>query len=87
MMPNYSENKGLAKIPVDFRASVEQDLINIALMIRTTRESQKISQKKLAELLQVDSSTVQGIEQLRVRPSLELLLAIVKVLKMKITLE
>ncbi len=75
-MPNYSENKRLAKIPVEVRTSVEQDLINIALLIKTTRESQKIGQERLAEMLQVDPTTIQGIEQLRVRPSLELLLAI-----------
>ena len=86
-MPNYSENKRLAKIPVEFRTSVEQDLINIALLIKTTRENQKIGQERLAEMLQVDPTTIQGIEQLRVRPSLELLLAITKVLKMKIVLE
>lgn len=86
-MPNYSENKRLAKIPVAYRSAVEKDLLDIAAKIKKRREAKNISQEKLAEMLQVDPTTIQGIEQLRVRPSLELLLAIVKILEMKITLK
>lgn len=85
-MPQASKNKRLDKIPIKYRAAVEADMVDIVVKLKKQRVKKKIVQEELAEMLQVDPTTIQGIEQQRVRPSIELLLAMIKVLEMKIVL-
>jgi DNA-binding XRE family transcriptional regulator len=84
---NSSKNKGLDRIPKKYRASVEADLKAIALQIKKKRKAKKLTQEGLAELLEVDPSTIQAIEQSRHRPSVELLMTIIKALETKVVLQ
>lgn len=86
-MSNASKNKRLDRIPKQYRIAIEEDLAALALKIKKRRKSLDITQEELAELLGIDPTTIQGIEQMRSRPSLELLLTIVKVLKMRVMLQ
>lgn len=86
-MAKLTKNKRLERIPKALRGAVEADLSDIAGKIRKKRKSKKLTQEGLAELLEVDPTTIQALESERGRPSLELLLAIVKTLEIKIILK
>ena len=86
-MKNSSKNRRLDRIPKQYKQEVVSDLIAIADKIKKRRKAKGFTQESLAEVLNIEPTTIQGIEQMRGRPSLELLLAIVKVLEMKITLQ
>lgn len=86
-MRNSSKNRRLDRIPKKYRQAVITDLGTIAEKIKKRRAKLGFTQESLAEALNVEPTTVQSIEQMRGRPSLELLLAIVKILEMKITLK
>ena len=86
-MRNNSKNRRLDRIPKQHKKEVEDGLALIAEKIKKKRKMKGFTQESLAEALNIEPSTLQGIEQKRGRPSLELLLAIVKVLEMKITLQ
>ena len=86
-MKNNSKNRRLDRIPRQHKQEVEDGLALIAEKIKKRRKMKGFTQESLAEALNIEPSTLQGIEQKRGRPSLELLLAIVKVLEMKIILQ
>ena len=85
-MSKATKNRRLDRVPKQYRSAITTELLGIASKIKRKRKALGITQEGLAELLEIDPTTIQAIEQLRSRPSLELLLAIVKVLKMRITL-
>lgn len=86
-MRNTSQNKRLDRIPKRYRDEVESDLGRIAEKIKKRRQQKELTQEGLAELLNIEPATLQSIEQQRGRPSIELLLAIVKILEMRLTLK
>lgn len=86
-MRNSSKNKRLERVPKQFREAVETDLEVIAEKIKKRRRNKELTQEQLAEALNIEPTTLQAIEQQRGRPSLELLLTIVKALEMKITIK
>lgn len=86
-MKKRSKNRRLERLPKQYRDDVEVGLTFVAEQLKKRRISKDMTQEGLAELLNVEPTTIQSIEQMRGRPSLELLLAMVKVLEMKITLK
>lgn len=86
-MKNSSKNKRLDRVPKQYKHDVFSDLAIIADKLKKRRKAKGYTQEELAEILNIEPSTLQGIEQMRNRPSLELLLAMVKVLEIKITLK
>lgn len=85
-METRSKNKRLDKVPSRLRAAVKTDFVKIRDRIKQGRKDSGLTQDALASLLDVEVTTIQSIEQGRARPSLELLLTLVKTLKIKIVL-
>lgn len=86
-MPQVSKNKRLDKMPKKYRSVIEENLIELVSELRSRRTQIEMTQEELAEELNVHRTTVQALEQHRTRPSIELLLAWVLVLKSKIELK
>ncbi|MBY0315668.1 MAG: helix-turn-helix domain-containing protein [Bdellovibrionales bacterium] len=84
---NKSKNKRLDKVPKKYREAVKTDLVLIAEKIKKQRRAKGMTQEQFSEIINVEPTTLQAIEQQRGRPSLELLLTIVKVLETKIVIK
>ncbi len=83
-MANNTKGKRLQKIPREFKNIVLDDMKNLSQILRQERKSKGLTQEKLAEQVDVSLTTIQSIEQLRTSMSLELLLTILKALKIKL---
>jgi len=81
-----SKNKRIDRLPKPLRRGVEAELLALAKYLKRKREAKGLTQEGLAGLLNVETTTVQAIKQMRSRPSLELLVTIVKALHKRIVL-
>jgi DNA-binding XRE family transcriptional regulator len=86
-MPKSSEGLRLKKIPKPHREYVEDQLTRVARTLKMRRKELGLTQAELAEGLNVEVVTIQAIEQRRCRPSFEMFLAMIQVLKLKLKLE
>ena len=80
-------NSKLNKIPKEYRHAVERDLSYIASRIREKRQKLKLTQEELAERTNLATKTIQAIEQSRRTASLEALLLITHVLRLRLDLD
>ena len=84
---NFVEkNSRLAKIPKEYRRVVERDMVYIADRIREKRQKLNLTQEELAEKTNLATKTIQAIEQNRRTASLEALLLIAHVLRLRLDL-
>lgn len=82
-----STSKNLDKLPANIRAGIESDLEEIADLFRDKRHELGLSQEEVAAKLNIDPTTYQSIERKRRKPSIEIFLGLIKILKLKITLQ
>ena len=74
----------IEQIPPRYRRGVIVHLHTVAEAIKRAREAQKITQEELAELVEVDVSTVKSIEQKKRIPSMGLFFYLCEVLKIPV---
>jgi len=79
-------DKRLLKLPVKYRTFVRKDIRDLVDAIQKRRQELKISQTKFSEEINISFKTLQAIEQGSRKPSLEVLLAMCRALKIKIEL-
>jgi DNA-binding XRE family transcriptional regulator len=79
-------NKGLEGATPKEVKEIESELQSIGSAIQTYRQKAKISQEKLAEILDVNVNTIKYIEQGRRLPSLPMLIRICSKINLKLQL-
>lgn len=75
------------KYPKDLEDKIQQDLSIISKKLKERREELKLTQQDVSNRLDCEITTIQAIEQGRRTPSLQTLLCLSKVLKLKLKLE
>lgn len=80
------QDSRLAKIPKEYRHVVERDLVYVAKRISEKRRKLKLTQEALAEKTNLSAKTIQAIEQGKRTASLEALLLIAHVLRLRLDL-
>ncbi len=77
----------IEQIPSKYKKGVMTHLHRVADAIKLARETQKITQEELAELVDVDVSTVKSIEQKKRIPSMGLFFYLCEVLKISVKID
>lgn len=74
------------KLPVKYRTFVRKEIRDLVDTIQKRRRDLKISQTELSEEINISFKTLQAIEQGTRKPSLEVLVAMCKALKIRLDL-
>lgn len=74
----------IEKIPAKYRKDVEKELARLASLIKSRRKELKLTQEAVAEELDVSPVSIQHIEQGRRQPSVTMLFALLKLLKISL---
>ncbi len=75
------------KYPKELEAKIKPDLLNISKILKARREELGFTQDQISGMVFCEITTIQAIEQGRRIPSLQTLLCLSKVLKLKLKLE
>jgi len=75
------------QIPPKYRKDILSNLDYVSEIIKNTRIAKKLTQEQLAELVDVEVSTVKSIEQKKRIPSMGLFFYLCAVLKISVKLE